>query len=201
DAEIAVADPAGGYVSRAALKLAAALDAFGFDPKGRVALDVGASTGGFTELLLERGATRVYAVDVGHGQLAARLADDARVVSREGVNARALSEADVPEPVGAIVVDVSFISLALVLEPVLARADEAAFAVLLVKPQFEVGREALGKGGIVRDPADADAALERIADLVARLPGWRVVGRMASPIAGGDGNREFLLGVERCAKP
>ncbi|MEZ5841856.1 MAG: TlyA family RNA methyltransferase [Hyphomicrobiales bacterium] len=196
DAPIEVADPAGGYVSRAALKLAAGLDAFAFDPAGRVCLDVGASTGGFTEILLERGAARVYAVDVGHDQLAEKLRRDPRVVCREGINARELSADEVPEPVAAVVMDVSFISLELVLPAALARAGAGAFAVLLVKPQFEVGRDRLGKGGIVRDPADADAAADRVAAFVAAIPGWRVVGRIVSPIAGGDGNREFLIGVE-----
>lgn len=199
DAAIAITDPAARYVSRAALKLVAALDTFGFSPEGRACLDVGASTGGFTEVLLERGAARVHAVDVGHGQLAQSLAADPRVVSLEGVNARALSRAEVPDPVGAVVVDVSFISLELVAGPALALAGANAFAVLLVKPQFEVGREAIGKGGIVKDPVEAETAVGRIERLLAGLAGWRLVGRIPSPICGSDGNREFLLGAVKCA--
>jgi 23S rRNA (cytidine1920-2'-O)/16S rRNA (cytidine1409-2'-O)-methyltransferase len=194
---IAVEDPAGRYVSRAALKLIAALDRFGYSPAGRVALDVGASTGGFTQVLLERGATRVYAVDVGYGQLHARLRDDPRVVNVEGVNARDLGPAHVPEPVDAIVADVSFISLRLALPPALTLAAAGAWGVFLVKPQFEVGRERVGKGGIVRDLEAARAAADGIAAWLAEEPGWTVDGLVGSPIAGGDGNREFLLGARK----
>lgn len=193
-ADLALADPAAAYVARSALKLIAALDAFGFDPAGRIALDVGASTGGFTEVLLERGAARIYAVDVGHGQLDPALAADPRVVNIEGLNARDLDRTAIPEPVGAIVVDVSFISLALVLEPVLALATPDAFLVALVKPQFEVGRDALGKGGIVRDGDIARAAVDRIGAHLATL-GWQPAGPIDSPLPGGDGNREFLIGA------
>lgn len=183
------------YVSRGALKLDAALDAFGLDPAGRVGLDVGASTGGFTEVLVKRGAAHVYAVDVGHGQLHARLREDARVTALEGQDARTLSAREVPQPVGAIVADVSFISLEKALPAALALAAPGAWLVALVKPQFEAGRAAVGKGGLVRDKAVRQAQADRIAAWLGGLPGWRVVGVIASPIAGGSGNEEFLLGA------
>lgn len=193
-AALLVDDP--GYVSRAALKLAAGLDRFGYQPAGRVALDIGASTGGFTEVLLERGAERVHAVDVGHGQLHPRLAADPRVVVHEGLNARDLDPHAIGEPVAAVVADVSFISLKLALPPALALAAPGAFGVFLVKPQFEVGREGLGKGGIVRDPDAARAAADGIAAWLGST-GWTVDGIAPSPIAGGDGNAEFLLGARK----
>lgn len=197
DADIVVDDPAGRYVSRAALKLVAGLDAFGCSPAGRVALDIGASTGGFTEVLLARGASRVYAVDVGHGQLHPRLRDDPRVVNIEGVNARDLGREHVPEPVGAVVADLSFISLRLALPGALALATPGAWGVFLVKPQFEVGRRRVGKGGIVRDAAAAREAADAIAAWLADETGWTVDGLVESPIPGGDGNREFLLGARK----
>jgi 23S rRNA (cytidine1920-2'-O)/16S rRNA (cytidine1409-2'-O)-methyltransferase len=197
DAEIFVDDPAGRYVSRAALKLIAGLDRFGYAPEGRVVLDVGASTGGFTEVLLERGAAKVYAVDVGQGQLHPRLRDDPRVVNIEGVNARDLLPAHIAEPVGAVVADVSFISLRLALPPALALAAPGAWGVFLVKPQFEVGRAHVGKGGIVREAALARQAAEDIAAWLAAEMGWTVDGLVESPITGGDGNREFLLGARK----
>ena len=192
-AAIAVADPAGRYVSRAALKLIHGLDAFGFDPVGRVCLDIGASTGGFTQVLLERGAGAVFALDVGHGQLAPELAADPRVTSLEGVNARALHPSLGSHEPGMVVCDVSFISVRLALPPALALAVAGAMAVILVKPQFEVGRKGIGKGGIV-EPALAQAAAHDLRDWLAGQPGWRPVGLVPSPIAGGDGNVEFLLG-------
>ncbi len=194
---IALNDPASGYVSRGALKIIAALDRFGYSPAGRVALDVGASTGGFTQVMLERGAAKVYAVDVGHDQLDPTLAADPRVISREGVNARDLTAADLGEPVGAIVADVSFISLRLVLPAVLALATPDAWGAFLVKPQFEVGRQNLGKGGIVRDPTLAEKTAADIAAWLETDVGWRVDGLILSPVEGGDGNREFLLGARR----
>jgi 23S rRNA (cytidine1920-2'-O)/16S rRNA (cytidine1409-2'-O)-methyltransferase len=197
DANIALDDPAAQYVSRAALKLASALDAFGFSVEGVTALDIGASTGGFTQVLLQRGAKRVYAVDVGHGQLDAALAADPRVVAREGVNARNLTAADVGEPVDAIVADVSFISLRLVLPAALALAAQRAWGVFLVKPQFEVGRTNLGKGGLVRDLGLAKQTAADIAQWLDREHGWPSIGIVPSPIAGGDGNREFLIGARR----
>jgi 23S rRNA (cytidine1920-2'-O)/16S rRNA (cytidine1409-2'-O)-methyltransferase len=190
------------YVSRGGHKLAAALVAFEIDPAGFVCLDVGASTGGFTDVLLQRGATRVYAIDVGRGQLAEALRRDERVVSMERVNARTLTATTLPEPVDLAVVDVSFISLALVLEPVAAalRPGAAPRIVALVKPQFEAGRGRTDHG-VVRDPAVHREVLERVID-TARQQGLGAQALIASPILGPEGNREFLIsfhhGVE-CA--
>ncbi|MYZ46791.1 TlyA family RNA methyltransferase [Propylenella binzhouense] len=195
DAVLAVADPAASYVSRAALKLVAALDSFGYDPSGRVCLDLGSSTGGFTQVLLRRDARRVHAVDVGRDQLDPVLAGDPRVRSREGLNARELTAAHLDgDPIEAVVSDLSFISLTVALPPALALAASGAWGVFLVKPQFEVGREGIGRGGIVRDPGLAEAAAERVAGWLAARSGWTVDALIPSPIAGGDGNREFLLG-------
>lgn len=193
--EIVLADGAGAHVSRGAEKLIAALDAFDLDPSGRIALDVGASTGGFTEILLARGAARVYAVDVGRGQLHGSFADDDRVVSLEGTDSRTLDSILIPEPVGAIAADVSFISLTLALPAALARAAPGCWLAALIKPQFEAGRDAVGKGGIVRDAAKRDAAVAKVRDWLAAQPGWRVLGVIGSPIAGGSGNREYLIGA------
>lgn len=194
DALVGVNDPARLYVSRAAVKLAAGLDRFGLDPKGAVALDIGAATGGFTQVLLERGAMHVFAVDVGHGQLDAGLAADPRVTALEKLNARDLRldhlEGRRPD---FIVSDVSFISLRLALPPALDIAGPGARCMLLVKPQFEAGREAIGKGGLLRDPAKGEAIAADLAQWLDRLPGWRTLGVAPSPIEGGDGNREFLL--------
>ncbi len=195
-ARLTVDDPAGGYVSRSALKLVAGLDAFGFDPAGRDCLDLGASTGGFTEVLLERGARSVTAVDVGHGQLDPSIAADPRVTSLEGLNARDLTAAHLDAAPEAIVCDVSFISLALVLPPALDLAAPGAFLVALVKPQFEVGRERIGKGGLV-DPADGLAAAARLRDWLDGRAGFTVRGLVPSPIRGGDGNLEYLIGAQR----
>jgi len=185
------------YVSRGALKLIAALDHFGVSPRDRVCLDIGASTGGFTQVLLERGARRVFAVDVGHGQLHETLASDPRVKSFEGVNARDLTTEVVTEPPEAIVIDVSFISLMLALPRALAMAAKGAWLIALVKPQFEVGREHVGKGGIVKDERVGLAAAERVAEWLAAIDGWQVHGLIESPIAGGDGNREYLLAATK----
>ena len=188
------------WVSRGGLKLVAALDAFGFDPKGKVCLDIGASTGGFTQVLLERGARRVHAVDVGHGQLHARVRDDPRVVMREGFDARTLTAADFTGAEGVadlpqlLVCDVSFISLALILPKVFALAAPGAQAALLVKPQFEAGPARVSKG-VVRDPAVHAEVCANATALVEKL-GWRRIGLIPSPIEGGDGNKEFLLGAE-----
>jgi len=182
-------------VSRGGQKLAAALAAFEFDPDGRIALDVGASTGGFTQVLLDRGARKVYAADVGHGQLHASLKADPRVVSLEGLDARRLTRDTVPEPVGAITADVSFISLIKALGPALELAAPGAFLVALVKPQFEVGPERIGKGGIVRDAEARQGALESVTAWLAAQPAWRVAGAIPSPIKGGSGNVEFLIGA------
>lgn len=193
-AEIAVDDPARAYVSRAALKLVAGLDAFGIDPAGLHALDIGASTGGFTQVLMERGAAHVVAVDVGHGQLGPALAADPRVTSLEKLNARDLdaSHLGAVRP-GLVVSDVSFISLKLALPPALDLAAPGARCVLLVKPQFEAGREAIGKGGLLRDPAMGEQIARDLEAWLDALPGWRALGFVPSPIEGGDGNREFLL--------
>lgn len=185
------------YVSRGALKLIAALDRFGYSPKDRLCLDIGASTGGFTQVLLERGALRVFAIDVGHGQLNQTLAADPRVQAFEGINARELSTDIVTEAPEAIVIDVSFISLKLALPRALEMAAKNAWLIALVKPQFEAGREHVGKGGIVRDPAAQQAALDVVVQWLAAEQGWRVAGTMDSPIAGGDGNREFLLAAAK----
>ncbi|HTR01932.1 MAG TPA: TlyA family RNA methyltransferase [Thermoanaerobaculia bacterium] len=193
DAAIAVAGPPHPYVSRGGVKLAAALDHFAFDPSGRICLDVGASTGGFTDCLLQRGAARVYAVDVGYGQLDARLRADPRVVVREKVNARALSEAEVPEAVALAVVDVSFISLKLVLPAVVKRVERGGALVVLVKPQFEAGRGEVPRGGVVRSEATRRRVVEEVAQAGREL-GLEVFGAIPSPIHGARGNAEFLLG-------
>ncbi len=187
------ATPAHPYVSRGGVKLAAALDRFGFDPRGRACLDVGASTGGFTQVLLERGARHVYAVDVGRGQLHESLRARPDVICLEQTDIRALSAADLGEPPDLVTVDVSFISLKLVLPPTLALVKAPAQLVALIKPQFEAGRGQLKKG-IVRESAVHAAVCDDIATFVAAL-GWRVIGIIPSPIAGGDGNAEFLLGA------
>jgi 23S rRNA (cytidine1920-2'-O)/16S rRNA (cytidine1409-2'-O)-methyltransferase len=194
DAEIAAEAPH-PYASRGGLKLAAALDAFGLDPAGLVCLDVGASTGGFTDVLLVRGALRVVAVDVGHGQLAARLATDHRVRSLEGLDARALTSAHVGEAPGAIVCDVSFISQKLVLPHVLPLAGPRAWLVSLVKPQFEVGPADIVKGRV-----RSEAALERACAGVRaciEAQRWGILGLITSPILGGSGAKEFLIAARR----
>lgn len=192
---VAIAPEAPGYVSRGAEKLSAALEGFGFDPNGCTALDIGASTGGFTEVLLEQGARCVYAVDVGTDQLHARLKNDPRVISLENIDARALTPNEIPEKISAIVVDVSFISVTKVLGAVLSFAAPGAWMVILVKPQFEVGRDNVGSGGIVRDEAARHGALASVREWIGAQPGWRIVGDMSSPILGGSGNAEFLLGA------
>ncbi|MBX6743691.1 MAG: TlyA family RNA methyltransferase [Acetobacteraceae bacterium] len=180
------------WVSRGGVKLAHGLAHFGLSPAGRVCLDVGASTGGFTDVLLHHGAAKVYAVDVGHGQLAWSLRNDPRVVVRERVNARYLDAEQVPEPVGALVCDASFIGLATLLPAPLALCAPGAWAVALIKPQFEVGPN-IAKGGVVRDAAVHRAVCDRIAAWWRGLPGWRVLGVEPSPILGPEGNREFLI--------
>ncbi len=185
------------WVSRGGVKLAHALDRFDLDPGGRVCLDIGASTGGFTDVLLTRGAVRVYAVDVGRGQLDWRLRQDARVVVLEGVNARYLSTAEVPEAPGFIVCDASFIGLETVLPAALALAAPGARLVALIKPQFEVGRGRVGKGGVVSDPALHAEVRDRIAGWLGARDDWRVIGVAESPIQGAKGNREFLIAAER----
>ncbi len=181
------------WVSRGGVKLAHALDHFGIDVAGRIGLDIGASTGGFTDVLLARGARQVYAVDVGHGQLAWKLRQDPRVVVRERVNARVLTREQIPEAVEIITCDVSFIGLTTVLPAPLALAAAHAALVALVKPQFEAGREFVGKGGVVRDPAVHSSVCDRAAAWLGAQPGWAVEGVVESPILGAEGNREFLL--------
>lgn len=193
---IALDDPAAAYVSRAALKLVAGLDAGSIDPASRVCLDLGASTGGFTQVLLGRGAARVYAVDVGHDQLHQRIKAEPRVVSLEGVNGRDLTAELIPEPVALIASDVSFVSILKVIDPALGLAAPGADAVILIKPQFEVGRDKIGKGGIVTDEAAIAEAVERVAAHFAAA-GWDRRFVIASPIAGGDGNREIVAGFRR----
>ncbi|MFZ5471029.1 MAG: TlyA family RNA methyltransferase [Myxococcota bacterium] len=180
------------FVSRGGLKLQAALDHFGLDVRGKVCADIGASTGGFTDCLLQRGAARVYALDVGYGQLHEKLRQDARVISKERVNARHLTEADLPERVECVTIDVSFISLKLVLPAVLQRLGPGGVLVALVKPQFEVGPQKVEKGGVVRDMTARREAIDGIVSFVGGL-GLRVSGVIDSPISGPAGNREALL--------
>lgn len=196
DVPLEVRGAAARYVSRGGEKLAAGLDAFAIDPRGLVALDIGASTGGFTDVLLQRGAARVYAVDVGYGQLDARLRADPRVIVRERTNARHLSAAEVPEPVDLVVCDASFISLRLVLPAALRLARPGAALVALIKPQFEAGRREVGKGGVVRDPAVHERVCTEIRAWL-ESEGWTVLGVVASPLTGPAGNREFLTGARR----
>jgi 23S rRNA (cytidine1920-2'-O)/16S rRNA (cytidine1409-2'-O)-methyltransferase len=195
DAGIEVVSEALPYVSRGALKLEAALESFGFEVEGRAALDLGASTGGFTEVLLARGAGKVYAVDVGAGQLHEKLRGDARVVSLEGIDARAVDSALVGDEIGALVADLSFISLTKALPAALRLAAPGAWLIALVKPQFEAGREAVGKGGVVRDPKHRRQALASVRRFISATPGWTVTHEMVSPILGKDGNEEFLIGA------
>ena len=183
------------WVSRGGLKLVKGLDHFGIDPAGLTGLDVGASTGGFTDVLLSRGAAKVYAVDVGHGQLAWSLRQDPRVVVLERTNARHLDRALIPDPVGIVVCDASFIGLETVLPAALGLAAPGARAVALIKPQFEVGPDRVGKGGVVRDPELHREVCDRIAAWLAARPGWQVLGVTESPITGPEGNVEFLIGA------
>jgi 23S rRNA (cytidine1920-2'-O)/16S rRNA (cytidine1409-2'-O)-methyltransferase len=186
-----------GYVSRGAFKLITGLDAFAIDPAGRECLDIGASTGGFTEVLLLRGAARVTAVDVGHGQLDWRLRNDPRVVVLERTNARHLTIELLPAAPSLIVCDASFIGLRTVLPAALNVALPGAELVALVKPQFEAGPEAVGKGGVVRDPAVHEAVCATVRDWLEAIMGWQVLGLTASPVLGPKGNREFLIGARK----
>ncbi|MFN3500564.1 MAG: TlyA family RNA methyltransferase, partial [Pannonibacter indicus] len=189
---LSINDPASAYVSRAALKLLAGLDAGGISASGKICLDVGSSTGGFTQVLLERGAAKVYAVDVGHDQLHQSLRDDPRVVSLEGQNARDLDGEIIPDGIDLLVSDVSFVSLTKVLAAPLALCAPDAEAIILFKPQFEVGRDFVGKGGIV---SDAEASERAMAEVVAFVEGagFALRRKVVSPIAGGDGNVETVL--------
>ena len=198
DGALAVRDDGPRWVSRGALKLEAALAHFDIAVAGRAALDVGASTGGFTECLLRRGAASVHAVDVGHGQMVPALAADPRVHLREGVNARSLAPADFPHPFRVIVADLSFISLTLVLPALAPLLGADGNLVCLVKPQFEVGPAKLGKGGIVRDAGAREEAVARVVT-AASVCGLAKQGRMPSPIEGSEGNREYLLWLKHKA--
>ena len=191
-ATVQVLGPPHPYVSRGGVKLAAALDAFGLRPEGLVCLDVGASTGGFTDCLLQRGARRVYAVDVGHGQLDARLRGDPRVTVRERVNARRLSLADVPEPVALAAMDLSFISARLVLGSVAPLLAPGGAVVVLVKPQFEAGRREVPRGGVVRSAAIQRRVVAEVERFGADL-GLTPLGAIPSPIRGARGNQEYLV--------
>ncbi len=184
------------FVSRGGLKLEAALDAFSLSPEGKIALDVGASSGGFTDCLLRRGASHVYAVDAGEGQLAPALRADSRVTVRENCNARYLTPRDFPALPDFAVMDVSFISQTLILPVLAALLPTGAVLVSLIKPQFEVGRAGIGKGGIVRDPALCEAAAARVCAFACEVS-FSLVGRMNSPITGGDGNHEYLAAFIR----
>jgi 23S rRNA (cytidine1920-2'-O)/16S rRNA (cytidine1409-2'-O)-methyltransferase len=199
DAPLALDPDAGKYVSRGALKLEAALAAFSFHAKGKVALDIGASTGGFTDVLLARGACKVYAIDVGKDQLHTRLRADPRVVSLESTDVRALDAARIQDEVMAIVADLSFISLTQALPAALALAAPGAWLAALIKPQFEAGRAAVGKGGIVRKAEDRERAISRVRGFIEAQAGWTLLGVIPSPILGGSGNQEFLLGARHAA--
>jgi 23S rRNA (cytidine1920-2'-O)/16S rRNA (cytidine1409-2'-O)-methyltransferase len=196
DAELRLKGEVLPYVSRGGLKLKAAIDRFGLDVSGKVGADIGASTGGFTDCLLQQGATRVHAIDVGYGQLHEKLRQDARVRSRERVNARYLTEEDLPEKVGVMVIDVSFISLTQVLPAALAFLEPGGLLVALVKPQFEVGRERIGKGGVVKDAAARQEAIDTVTAFV-REQGLTVRGVMDSPVPGPAGNVEALLVADK----
>ena len=201
DAEVALREDDHPYVSRGALKLIAGLDAFAIDPTGAVCLDIGASTGGFTDLLLRRGASKVYAIDVGYGQLAWSLRQDPRVVVLERANVRELEPARIPEPCDLAVIDVSFISLTLVLPKVAAllRPPAGKSIVALVKPQFEAGREHVARGGVVRDPAARQGAIDKVATWAAKH-GFTVGATVESPLQGPAGNIEYLLHLRTAAE-
>ncbi len=197
DKELIVKGQDHPWVSRGGVKLAHGLAYFNLSPAGRICLDVGASTGGFTDVLLTNGAEKVYAVDVGHGQLAWKLRADERVKVLEKTNARHLNRALIPEPITALVCDASFIGLQIVLPAAMALCVKGAFAVALIKPQFEAGPEHVGKGGVVRDPAIHAMVCDKISTWWAALPGWRVLGITPSPITGPEGNVEFLIAAMR----
>ncbi|MCH9766056.1 MAG: TlyA family RNA methyltransferase [Alphaproteobacteria bacterium] len=196
--KITISDGSGlEHVSRGALKLKAALAAFSFDAEGAIALDIGASTGGFTEVLLEHGADKVFSVDVGRGQLHNRLRADPRVVSLENCDARTLTRECIPAPIDALVADVSFISLTKVLPTAMQLTTPAAWMIALIKPQFEVGPGGLGKDGLVKDGALRSAAIDDVRSWIARQQGWHVVGTIPSPVRGSSGNYETLIGARR----
>lgn len=194
--EIGIREPYPPYVSRGGLKLEAALDRFGLDVEGQTILDVGASTGGFTDCLLQRGAMCIIAVDVGYGVLHWKLREDPRVKILERTNVRYLTSENLGVSVDGAVIDVSFISLKLVIPPVSRLLKQRAYILALIKPQFEVGKGQVGKGGVVRDPALHDKVITSIREFSKSL-GWQVMGHMASPILGPKGNREFFVYLRR----
>lgn len=185
------------WASRGGIKLAHALEHFSIDPTGLACMDVGASTGGFTDVLLQHGAAQVYALDVGHGQLAWKLRNDPRVIVLEKTNVRHIGQNEIPEPVDFVVSDVSFISLTVALPAALKLTKPSAKLVTLIKPQFEVGKGQVGKGGVVRDAALHEDVCNRIQGWVSELPAWTVSGIAESPITGPKGNKEFLLFAEK----
>ncbi|MGE3334945.1 MAG: TlyA family RNA methyltransferase [Rhodospirillaceae bacterium] len=185
------------WVSRGGLKLEHGLKHFGFEAKDRICVDVGSSTGGFTDVLLTNGAAKVYAVDVGYGQLAHKLRIDPRVVVMERTNARTLDAAQIPDPIGAVVCDASFIGLRTVLPAAMALTAPGAWMIALIKPQFEVGKDRVGKKGVVRDPALHEEVCATISGWLAEQTAWSVVGIEKSPITGPEGNVEFLIGARR----
>jgi len=185
------------WVSRGGLKLDHGLDHFSIDVSGRTCLDVGASTGGFTDVLLSRGAAKVYAVDVGHGQLAWKLRQDDRVAVLERTNARHLTDSDIPDSIELICCDASFIGLQTLLPASLALASEGACLIALIKPQFEVGKGQVGKKGVVRDPALHEEVCGKISAWLDSLPDWEVLGITESPITGPEGNKEFLIAAQK----
>ncbi len=189
---IEVRDTSLKYVSRGGLKLEAALSSFGIDPGGRIAVDIGASTGGFTDCLLKHGAAKVYAIDVGYGQLDWKLRQDPRVIVKEKLNARYIKPEDTGEPADILVIDVSFISLTMIIPPALALLKQGGVLIALIKPQFEVGKGEVGKGGIVRDEAKHREVVDKISEFVKGL-GLGVLGVITSPIEGAEGNKEFLI--------
>ncbi len=195
DIQITVAE-APRYVSRGAIKLNGALDAFHIEVNGKIALDIGASTGGFTDCLLQRGAAKVYAVDVGHGQLAWKIREDPRVIVLEKLNARFLSRDQIPEPIDLCVIDVSFISLTLILPRAFPLLTADGIVMALIKPQFELQRDDVGRGGVVRDPALHQKVQRKIRDFV-EANGHQVIGIIPSSITGADGNQEFLICVRK----
>jgi 23S rRNA (cytidine1920-2'-O)/16S rRNA (cytidine1409-2'-O)-methyltransferase len=197
ETELALAGRDHPWVSRGGIKLAAAIEHFAIDVRGVVALDIGASTGGFTDVLLANDAVRVHAVDVGRAQLAWKLRQDPRVVVHEGVNARHLTRAEISDPVDLITCDASFIGLATVLQAPLTLTTDRADLIALIKPQFEAGPSEVGKGGVVRDPAVHRAVCDRVVAWMGAQAGWRVVGIVESPVQGPAGNREFLLYARR----
>ncbi len=189
---VEVRDTSLKYASRGGLKLEAALSSFGIDPAGQVAVDIGSSTGGFTDCLLKSGAVKVYAIDVGYGQLDWKLRQDPRVIVREKLNARYIRAEDTGEPAGILVIDVSFISLTMIIPPALALLKPGGVLIALIKPQFEVGKGEVGKGGIVRDEAKHREVVDKITEFVKSL-GVGVLGVIPSPIEGAEGNKEFLI--------